>query len=151
MRSRQFGTASDHGCMSVDQAAPLAIGARRQRIALGSLLLAQRLFHTLRRVLRPAGAHLQPKDRRRQALPRRLARHGEQVLRHLGRRLDTFQFDLVGVVEPERLGVDAHQTGDLVLRNAEARERFYEVASVVGRHMRRPAGAGIRHSLILYP
>ena len=36
----------------------------------------------------------------------------------------------------------ADQAGDLVLGDAEARERFHEVAGVVGRHVHRTSGAG---------
>src|SRR4051812_49269024 len=74
MRSRQSSTARDHAAMSVDQAAPLVAVAGSQRVTLGSLLLAERLFRRrLRRVLRPTGAHLQPEDCRRESFTRWLA------------------------------------------------------------------------------
>ena len=150
MRSRQSGTASDHGSMSVHQAAPLGAVARRQRVTFGRLLLAQRLLHSLRCVLGPTGPNLQPEDRGRQTLAGGLTRHGEQILCDLGRSLDAPQLDLVGVVEAQRLGGDADQAGDLVLGDAEARERFHEVAGFVSRHMGGPAGFRAAHWSILH-
>src|SRR4051812_8574830 len=110
----ESGTASDHAAMSVDQTAPLVAVAGSQRVTLGRVFLAERLFRwRLRRVLRPACPHLQPEDRGRQPFAGGLARHGEEVLRDLGGRLDSAKVELVLVVEPQRLRVYPDQAGNL--------------------------------------
>ena len=97
------------------------------------------------RWLAPASPCLQPKDLCRDISL--LGRHVEQALSDADVRLGGSGIQLVPIPQPERLGRETEQAGDLVLGDAKAREGHHLAALLIGRLMLRTCHANAINNL----